>query len=223
MLGMHFLVALLAALLVAGCAATVPPVPEPQPSTDLPAALLFEAVEVLQATPAITVQHRVWLQPYSVTGQTASEVRASLNERGPYLDSEGRRYDGQTRWSLELYPRRQSSGSGCRLTATTIDLREVIELPELAGAEGQTPAVLDRWSQYRTALEQHERGHVERHYEVVRGLSEAILALEPAKDCGSLQDQLHSLKLNAIAAMQVADADYDLRTGHGAMEGATFP
>jgi predicted secreted Zn-dependent protease len=218
---MHFAAVILAAILVAGCSAAgraaVAPV------SNLPASLLSEAVDVSQTTPAITIQHLVWLQPYSVTGRTVSEIRVSLNGFGPYLEAENRRYDAQTRWSLELHPRRQSSGNGCRLAATTIDLREVIELPELAGTDGLALEVFDHWSLYRTALEQHERGHVERHYEVVRALREAILTLGPADNCRQLEDQLRSLKLNAITSMQAADLDYDLRTGHGAIEGATFP
>jgi predicted secreted Zn-dependent protease len=167
---MHFAAVILVAILVAGCSATGRAAVAP--SSNLPAVVLLEAVDVSQTTPAITIQHLVWLQPYSVTGQTVSEIRVSLNGFGPYLEAENRRYDAQTRWSLELHPRRQSSGNGCRLAATTIDLREVIELPELAGTDGLAIGVLDRWSLYRTAA---------------------------------------------------ADLDYDHRTGHGAIEGATFP
>jgi predicted secreted Zn-dependent protease len=213
--------ALLLSLLVAACgspAFAVLPVEPQEPA----ATLVLEETQVLSGPVPVTLSRSVWLQPYLVSGSTESAIRKDLDARGPHLDPDGRRYDAQTAWSLELYPRRQNVGGTCRLTAATVELKEVMALPQLSDAASLEARLRERWERYRAALEKHEMGHVQRHHDSVREEA-ARLSETPPSSCAELQQRLESWRDGTVEVLRAADRDYDASTGHGATEGAVFP
>jgi predicted secreted Zn-dependent protease len=80
-----------------------------------------------------------------------------------------------------------------------------------------------RWYRFADALEAHEMSHVEREIAGAEALRQSLLLLEPMPDCQAMALRITELGEAAKVAIRLSDDAFDAETGHGALEGATFP
>ena len=195
--------------------------PTPRPSAveqSAPAALARGTA----ATPSVRIIEDVSTQTYSVPGTTTAEVRAYMNANGPLAVDDNRRYDGVTNWSLR-WSFRFRENRGCIILNATIEVSIATTLPELATPEVLPQDTIERWRSYVGALRGHEQGHVERELSGARDLKAAFEQAPAAPTCGELGQALNALGQAQMEKIRAADARYDLATGHGRTQGATFP
>ena len=216
-----------AAFLVASCSfgagPSRTPVAEPTPR---PSAVEQSALAAFApgspAAPNVRIIENVSTPTYSVPGTTTAEVRAYMNANGPLAVDDNRRYDGVTNWSLR-WSFRFRENRGCTILNATIEISIATTLPELATPEALPADSLERWRSYIAALRGHEQGHVERELGGARELKAAFEQAPVAPTCGELGQALNALGQAQVEKIMAADARYDLDTGHGRSQGATFP
>lgn len=151
---------------------------------------------------------------YDVSGETAAEIRASLNRNNSTDPVTGAHFDAYTQWAFDWQIPGDPAGP-CRLDQAKVTLEITVGLPRLADTETVPPELLQRWKRYRTALEAHEAGHA-RNALLGR---KAVLAAIRSADCATADWAAD----DALVALDALNEDYDRLTQHGAIEGAYFP
>jgi predicted secreted Zn-dependent protease len=151
------------------------------------------------------------LETYSISGDTADELRASLNE------NRGMDYDAYTSWTI------QWTYDDCSDPAWSLSLAISYIMPEWDPPPGADPALVDRWSTYIDALYCHEYGHGDLAIDCANDLLDALEQIPGTSDCGALLDSASQVTDTVIADCNDADIEYDDATNHGATMGAVFP
>jgi predicted secreted Zn-dependent protease len=162
-------------------------------------------------------------QTYKVPGDSPLAIRAFMSMAGPVAANDARHYDSVTNWSLSWSLRYSRNADGCALASARIELAVTEVLPELAQPGDLDPDLGARWQSFIGGLRTHEDGHVERERAGAADLKSAFLQAEPEATCSALGAQLNRLGDDAISRMKLADASWDQETGHGRLQGATFP
>jgi predicted secreted Zn-dependent protease len=150
---------------------------------------------------------------YDISGASDSELRAQMDQLGP-VDDLGERYDALTRWDFQW---RWPGGGpeGCRLSAVRITYSISVTLPRWSAPPDAAPELVRRWETYLGAVTAHEEGHVALVVDNVAALTSAI----EAATCETANDAAGSV----MTAINQANIAYDVRTDHGATQGASFP
>jgi predicted secreted Zn-dependent protease len=185
---------------------------------------VLAAVAMLAAAPALaepTVSESVHY--YDVSGATGREVRASLNREGPVSGNDQKRYDAVCRWHVYWKFQYRQRGDACVITSASTDAKIVITFPRLKTDETTSPSLMKAFADYTEKLMLHEKGHAANAIDAARKIEAGILALPPEPTCDALRVKANDLGHALIKEANQADIDYDLRTRHGATQGARFP
>jgi predicted secreted Zn-dependent protease len=172
--------------------------------------------------PRVVLKQNLRKEIYSVSGDSASELRADLDRKRPPAP-DGRRFDANVQWSLTWSFHFDPQPRTCGLTDATVELQMLVRLPVLAPDAAPPEAVHERWDDFALLLETHEAGHVDNYADGARALQDAYIAVEPAATCDELRATLADIGAAAIDAIRAADIEYDRQTDHGRTQGATFP
>ena len=105
--------------------------------------------------------------------------------------------------------------------STTVNV--TITFPRLSETADIPAAVKQAFADYTQKLLLHEKGHAQNAIDTAKRIDDGIAALRPQGTCSQLGRDANSLGYSLIAAANAWDADYDLRTRHGATQGARFP
>jgi predicted secreted Zn-dependent protease len=209
-----FLVALLCAVLSAGCSTLVAEPARVQPPRSIPLQIVFNNT---YDNDFVRITETVWLKPYAVDAEGGLPgVRQELDKVGPESEAAGRRFDGLTTWGLRWGFNFNRSDTSCSLRNATIDLEAVITLPELEENDLSTTE-LELWQGYVQALRTHEDGHVNIYRTGAQELSDDFLAVGEMPDCEQLRSKLSALGTAKLHGLAQRDRDYDAQTGHGAI------
>jgi predicted secreted Zn-dependent protease len=170
------------------------------------------------ADPAVTERFSY----YDVSGSTVQELRADLSRKRP-SDKEGARYDAITRWHIRWNYRYQPAGRLCEIQKPSVTVEVTILFPRLKDA-GSTPAqVVQAFAHYTEKLLLHERGHAQNAIDTAGKMERELRNLRPRASCNVLQEHANGLARSLVKEANAWDVDYDLRTRHGATQGARFP
>jgi predicted secreted Zn-dependent protease len=162
------------------------------------------------------------VEHYAIGGSTPAELRREMNAKRPPA-SDGRRFDGHTRWHVSWRYRYHNSGSGCTIAFVSTSLKMTITLPKWSNESGADNATRQQWSRYFAALELHEQGHRRHGVDAANDIDRAIAAMPPAGDCDALGSAANVLGKRILQKYNQRDVDYDRDTRHGATQGARFP
>lgn len=174
----------------------------------------------LDATAAPTVN--IETEYYSVEGDTAAEIRRSLNRNSP-IRYNGKNFDGLTNWYVKWRFWWEKSENSCQIdrVTTTVDIKYT--MPRLENADSIDPSLQNKWNSYITALQNHEDEHKNIAVETAEEIEKAIANIEAADNCEELEDKANSLGHSIIEEYKEVQKQYDRDTRHGATEGAKFP
>lgn len=167
--------------------------------------------------PVVVNEH---VEHYDVTGSTAQAIRASLNRLGPAAD-DGKRFDAMTQWSVHYRWRYESTRQQCTVTtfSTTLDIRML--LPRWA-TPSRGPTLMVRWTTYMRALRRHEDGHADYGRRAAEAIRAMARTLRPAPTCEELDAAIRARADEIIDRKAREEEAYDVRTRHGATQGAVF-
>lgn len=157
---------------------------------------------------------------YDVTGSTEHELRAVMDRRRP-KDSAGERHDAVTNWDVHWKYRYVTVTDGCALASLATTLDVVTIFPRWSNR--QSGALTQRWDKYVAALEAHESEHMQIALRAARIIHERLSTLEEERTCLLLKASIDSKGQALLDQLRREEAEYDLRTQHGASQGARFP
>jgi predicted secreted Zn-dependent protease len=160
---------------------------------------------------------------YDVDGETAQDLRADLNRRGPIDGNEHRRFDAVTHWHIAWrYTYRDSAGR-CEIATASTHVDISYAFPRLA-TNGSAPSALRRaFGDYLERLLVHEKGHAQTAIDIGKRIEDGIRTLPPAPMCSALRVIANNLGHSLIEEANRIDVEYDARTDHGRTQGARFP
>jgi predicted secreted Zn-dependent protease len=161
-------------------------------------------------------------QTYLVRGDSAEEIRASLDRLGPIDPADGRRYDAFTRWQLEWRFDSRNSWQGCEITRVWTQLKVTMTLPRHGSPSALPEELRQEWTRYLQRLAAHEEGHVRIPSDAARELEIALDRLR-RPDCHALEQEVQRLGNAALQRARAQERRYDVETDHGRSQGARFP
>lgn len=141
---------------------------------------------------------------FKVAGKTLSDAMKVLDSR-----DEWGLYDATRNFKSSA----QRDGNGT-VTAVTMELNPVIELPEWSGYSSATKEQKASWDKMAKALEAHERTHHDIQVDCASDLSKEIKKVKTLD-----AKNLNKIIADQQKACQKKQDDYDTRSGHGAKEG----
>lgn len=180
-----------------------------------------DAKPTTAATDAIPVAIDERLATYPIQGDTASELSSQIKRLGPLDGNEGKRFAGNTRWSVRWnYMMAPQADGRCRLQQVQVSLEVTMTLPEWQPRHRADPLLKSHWPAYLAALTNHEMGHRANGVRAAFAVRDALAAVAPAASCQQLADGANAAANAAMNSRQGADVDYDRQTKHGALQGA---
>jgi predicted secreted Zn-dependent protease len=190
-------------IILAGCGG-LPPPRAPEGPFSAPHGLSVEAGE----------------DTYDVRGTTIDEVRRAIDAGGPRID--GRRFVGRTRWDLAWRFTFALDARGCRIATASTRVALHTVYPRWTGAATAPAEVATRWAGFIDALRRHEETHRRHGLEAGAAVQRRLLQLLPQPDCTAAERVANRMAQGVVSQWREADRDYDVRTRHGATEGASL-
>lgn len=158
---------------------------------------------------------------YDVEGDTASELRASLDARGP-ATPDGVRHDAYTSWFVTLRIPTARTDEGCVPGPVTATVRVTITLPRWRGFADGDPLTA-RWRRHLDALKEHESGHRDNGFRAAAHITDLLPSLPARPTCEEAEAEANQVALEVVERYRKQDVEYDQETHHGETQGAVFP
>ncbi len=152
---------------------------------------------------------------YPVHGQDYASLVQSLRASGP----EG--FHGSASWNVTYQYTTKRVGNACRFETIRLIVKAEILMPLWADADTAPAGLRERWQAYHAALQQHEEGHVQHGQELASLVHEKFLSYGELA-CNQTQEIAQNAFDKLYENLKNRDQEYDLRTQHGASQGARF-
>lgn len=152
------------------------------------------------------------LQGYVIEATSSRAIRAEMNRVRP--SSNGRRHDATTSWRYSYsFP---PAVGRCDPAVGEVVYAITIIMPDLQNRERLRRADRQAWDRYFAALLTHEVNHAR----IAKlGAEQLQAAMKSAADCEAARTATSEIS----SAVSAASVEYDRRTEHGRLEGASFP
>ena len=165
---------------------------------------------------------RVTYVCYDVSGNTAQEIRTSINAHPAHpADPTGARFDANTRWEFKLVWTFDTSGGGCRAKSIVTYLTITQTFPHWVPTDTDR-SLQQEWSDYIVALRVHEDGHKQIALDAANDAIQRVRA-QTVATCKEFDIAAQSAVEAATSLGKSRDEQYDDTTRHGATQGARFP
>jgi predicted secreted Zn-dependent protease len=159
---------------------------------------------------------------YTITGRTATELRAQMERLGPGGTGAGH-YDATAQWDLNWAYRGLPGPYGCAIDSIGVRAKITLTLPQWEPPADVPAALHERWQVFLAALLVHEEGHRQIAIAHGRELVNVLQALPPTPTCDGLKPAVDAAAKGVLDRLARADAEYDRRTRHGLSQGTRFP
>lgn len=154
---------------------------------------------------------------YAVHVRPGQPLHRQMSAVSP-IREDGKVFHGHTHWSIHWRFRwHKGDDRICRITSATTDLKAVITLPRLEGANAQQQEAFDR---FILALNEHELGHYRISQEAARTIDAELHGLPGLTDCRLLESLANSTARRTLKRFNEESRQYDRDTGHGRTQGA---
>jgi predicted secreted Zn-dependent protease len=184
-----------------------------RPARDALAALLLLAT---CDTAAAKVVYGKSVSYFDIAGNTADELDAALNARGPTTMGASSRHPGATRISFGGQATYVQRDGRCYIGGARVTLNVEIILPRWRDRSHADNRLSTVWDTLAADMRRHEERHAEIARQHARAMERAILNLPPAEDCDALQ-----ARVDAESARSIEEHDRD-QARFDAIEAANF-
>jgi predicted secreted Zn-dependent protease len=181
-------------------------------------AVIIGMISAVHATPRVSVTTKY----YSIHGRMAQELRQQMNTHGVKAEN-GKRYDAHTGWYVKWQFDFSSRGNRCAIRTVKTSAAVAYTLPKWSDEAKAPQEFRDRWHRYLQALKTHEDGHRDIGVSAAAEIEQAIRAMGPEANCRDLEAKANALGKSILENFRSKESFYDIRTGHGMTQGATFP
>jgi predicted secreted Zn-dependent protease len=172
-----------------------------------------KAYAVAGPTGALDLQVRV--VHYDVHGPDYPSLVRSLRANGPSG------FHGLARWKVTFENSTESRGDGCAISAVRVRVAGEILMPRWVDAAAAPLDLQRRWSDHYAALQRHEDGHIQHGRELALLVKERLMGLG-VMACERLGALAREESQRLYENLKARDKEYDVRTNHGATQGASF-
>ncbi len=169
----------------------------------------------VSAEPAVNFQTKY----YHISGQSARELRHSMNEKRP----SGQLHDAFTAWNISWTYSWQQVDGGVIIQNPKLSVTIVTTLPNWSAPKDADPLLLERWRTYLRALQHHENGHATIGTQTAREIEKQLGTLPRQPNAETLKQAVETAGQRIIAAAREREKQFDLQTQHGMKLGARFP
>lgn len=158
---------------------------------------------------------------YTVEGETAPQLVAEIQNRGP-LWSNGYRYEAMHTWKLNRSYGTVQQGDRCHLTTINIAVESEITLPRWEPPTDAPDQLVANWDQYTKALKQHENGHRDISIAAGEQVVQQLRRLPSYSTCAALRTDVKAIVDDILEQTNDQQRDYDDKTQHGLTQGASY-
>ncbi len=175
--------------------------------------LTFSCGVAAAQTPVSTAE-TLDIHHYEVTGLSPEHLIASFRNRpDPAVMA-------TTRGGLSIRYDFAFGGDECRLMQVDLTLDIDITYPLWREEDRGSQDMRAAWQRFKTALEIHEEGHVERFRDAAARLSDRLAAIPPAPSCHTVRAAVDRHRAQFDREVDAEQAAYERETDNGATQGA---
>jgi predicted secreted Zn-dependent protease len=181
---------------------------------------ITSAITPAQNSPNVNVNNIY----YQVGGSTAAQLRAQMDQIGPFNPKFGnRRYDALTRWIVGWRYSYRVENNRCAIDKAEVDTNITITLPQWNPPSQASGQLRKKWNRYTQALRIHEAGHKQHGIAASKEILRQLNNIPSYRSCQELQTAANNRSNRVIARYNQQDINYDRTTQHGKTQGAIFP
>lgn len=159
-------------------------------------------------------------EEYPVAGSTRAQLASLIEMLGPTRG--GRRFGAFTDWQVRWVYVRAREGDRWRASEVTVTATITTTLPRWRAPSTVDAALARAWSEYVSALEAHEAGHVALGRSAGRALDDALRALPSQPSVAALDATASATARAIVDEHRQREVDYDRETAHGARQGVRW-
>lgn len=141
---------------------------------------------------------------FDIKGNTADELDAALNQRGPLAMGSSSHHPGAARIRFGGNATYSEASGRCYISGVKVTVDTEIILPRWRDRRHASKQLSMIWDTLAADIRRHEDRHVEIARQHARRMEQLILSLPPANDCDALQD-----KANDVTARETERHDAD--------------
>jgi predicted secreted Zn-dependent protease len=167
------------------------------------------------SSPSTGIDSKVIWNRYPVRGQDYASLVKSLAVNGP------KGFHGLASWNVVYQYTTRITGNACRFDSIKLIVKGEILMPKWTDEDTAPPALRQRWADYYSALQQHEEGHLQHGNELASLVQEKFLGYGDFA-CDQANTVAKSEFDKLYTNLKNRDKEYDMRTQHGATQGARF-
>lgn len=183
-------------------------------------AVLFSLLAArASAAPVVTEN----FEYFDISGATAGEIRAQLRQFGPLEATTGQHFDAYTKWFVAWKYTYKNVAQGCTIDRVSTTVEVIFIFPRLKAGTAMPATLKEAFTGYLDKLLLHEKGHAQNGIQIAGRIEDGIRSLPPQPNCAALGRVANALGNTLLREGGRMDVDYDVRTNHGATQGARFP
>jgi predicted secreted Zn-dependent protease len=160
---------------------------------------------------------------YQINGSTAKQLRTQMNQFGPLIKNENRRYDGMTNWFVRWSYRYSDTNGSCTINSVNVSTEVIFTLPKWNIPRNVSSSLIASWNKYLAALQVHENGHKNNGIAAGNEILRTLKTLPASSSCPLLEKTANSTSQSIIKRYNQEDIRYDRNTKHGLTQGTRFP
>ncbi len=174
------------------------------------AALLFLLLFGICSPAAARVVSGKSVSYFDIKGNTADELDAALNARGPSTMGASSHHPGATRIRFGGEATYVERDGRCYIGGARVTVNVDIILPRWRDRRHASKELSMVWDTLAADIKRHEERHAEIAREHAQAMEKAILRLPPASDCDALQDRVDAESARAIEEHDRDQARFDM-------------
>ncbi|WP_394693111.1 DUF922 domain-containing protein [Hyphobacterium sp.] len=169
---------------------------------------------IAAAQTPVSIAETLDIHHYEVTGLSPEHLMASFRSRpNPAVMA-------TTRGGLSIRYDFAFGGGECRLMQVDLALDIDITYPLWREEDRGSESMREAWQRFKSALEIHEEGHVERFRDAAARLSDRLAAIPPAPSCQTVRAAVDRHRAQFDREVEAEQAAYERETDNGATQGA---
>lgn len=146
---------------------------------------------------------------FSLRGLTLQDLQAEMENRGPKVESTGRRHPGATRLEFKDRIRYRSDRGKCRVQSASVTVRARIILPRWVRRSAGSPETRQIWDALASDIKRHEESHVSIAKNHARDIELAVASIPAQNNCDLVETQARMIIAKGLERHDAEQARFD--------------
>lgn len=159
---------------------------------------------------------------YDVCGCCEKDLQCDMMDKAIRW-KDGNKYDAITRWKVKWDYAYSRDEHACLADSFRVDVEIIFHLPKWVCDGHAPPYLTEKWESYIGNLTLHEKGHRDKALKAAEDFTRAVAEMAPAGSCSELDRRVRKLCSERMEQLDEEQHEYDEATGHGHVQGISFP